>query len=99
MIEETLLEAEEKMEKAVVVAKEDFAAIRTGRAHPAMFNKIVAEYYGAPTPINQLASFSVPEPRMAVVTPSTRRPCATSSRRSATPTWASTRATTATSSA
>jgi ribosome recycling factor len=69
VIEETLLEAEEKMEKAVVVAKEDFAAIRTGRAHPAMFNKIVADYYGAPTPINQLASFSVPEPRMAVVTP------------------------------
>lgn len=69
MIEETLLEAEEKMEKAVVVAKEDFAAIRTGRAHPAMFNKIVAEYYGTHTPINQLASFSVPEPRMAVVTP------------------------------
>nr|WP_206324142.1 ribosome recycling factor [Streptomyces sp. HNM0574] len=57
------------MEKAVVVAKEDFAAIRTGRAHPAMFNKIVAEYYGTHTPINQLASFSVPEPRMAVVTP------------------------------
>ncbi|CAM5688941.1 Ribosome-recycling factor OS=Streptomyces alboniger OX=132473 GN=frr PE=3 SV=1 [Streptomyces alboniger] len=57
MIEETL-EAEEKMEKAVVVAKEDFAAIRTGRAHPAMFNKIVADYYGALTPINQLASFS-----------------------------------------
>ncbi|MEU6090195.1 ribosome recycling factor [Streptomyces sp. NPDC047085] len=69
MIEETLLEAEEKMEKAVLVAKDDFAAIRTGRAHPAMFNKIVADYYGAPTPINQLASFSVPEPRMAVVTP------------------------------
>ena len=69
MIEETLLEAEEKMEKAVVVAKEDFAAIRTGRAHPAMFNKIVAEYYGTLTPINQLASFSVPEARMAVVTP------------------------------
>ena len=61
VIEETLLEAEEKMEKAVVVAKEDFAAIRTGRAHPAMFNKIVADYYGALTPINQLASFSVPE--------------------------------------
>jgi ribosome recycling factor len=69
VIEETLLEAEEKMEKAVVVAKEDFAAIRTGRAHPAMFNKITAEYYGTQTPINQLASFSVPEPRMAVVTP------------------------------
>jgi ribosome recycling factor len=69
VIEETLLEAEEKMEKAVVVAKDDFAAIRTGRAHPAMFNKIVAEYYGTITPINQLASFSVPEPRMAVITP------------------------------
>ncbi|MDF9815959.1 ribosome recycling factor [Streptomyces sp. SPB162] len=69
VIEETLLEAEEKMEKAVIVAKDDFAAIRTGRAHPAMFNKIVAEYYGAITPINQLASFSVPEPRMAVVSP------------------------------
>jgi ribosome recycling factor len=69
VIEETLLEAEEKMEKAVQVAKDDFAAIRTGRAHPAMFAKITADYYGAPTPINQLASFSVPEPRMAVVTP------------------------------
>ncbi|MCX4746545.1 ribosome recycling factor [Kitasatospora sp. NBC_01287] len=57
------------MEKAVGVAKDDFAAIRTGRAHPAMFNKIVADYYGAITPINQLASFSVPEPRMAVITP------------------------------
>ncbi|MDT0341129.1 ribosome recycling factor [Streptomyces litchfieldiae] len=69
MIEEALLEAEEKMEKAVLVAKDDLAAIRTGRAHPAMFNKIVAEYYGTMTPINQLASFSVPEARMAVVTP------------------------------
>jgi ribosome recycling factor len=69
VIEETILEAVEKMEKAVAVAKEDFAVIRTGRAHPAMFNKIVAEYYGTPTPINQLASFTVPEPRMAVIAP------------------------------
>lgn len=69
MIEETLLEAEEKMEKAVVVAKEDFAAIRTGRPGPATFNKIVAEYYGTMTPINQLASFAVPEPRMVVISP------------------------------
>lgn len=68
-IEEILLEAEEKMEKAIAVAKDDFAAIRTGRAHPAMFAKIVADYYGAITPINQLASFSVPEPRMAIVAP------------------------------
>lgn len=69
MINETLSEAGQKMDKAVEVTREDFAAIRTGRAHPAMFNKIVADYYGALTPINQLASFSVPEPRMAVVTP------------------------------
>lgn len=69
MTDEILLEAEEKMEKAVAVAKDDFAAIRTGRAHPAMFAKIFADYYGALTPINQLASFSVPEPRMAVVAP------------------------------
>lgn len=69
MIEETILEAIEKMEKAVAVAKEDFAVIRTGRAHPAMFNKIVVDYYGTVTPINQLASFQVPEPRMAVIAP------------------------------
>jgi len=69
MIDETLLEAEEKMEKAVSVAKEDFANIRTGRAHPSMFSKITAEYYGAPTPVNQLASFHMPEPRMVVIQP------------------------------
>ncbi|KQV17841.1 ribosome-recycling factor [Kitasatospora sp. Root187] len=69
MTDEILFEAEEKMDKAVGVAKNDFAAIRTGRAHPAMFAKIFADYYGALTPINQLASFSVPEPRMAVVAP------------------------------
>jgi ribosome recycling factor len=69
LIDETLLEAEEKMEKAVSVAKDDFAGIRTGRAHPAMFNKIVVDYYGAPTPVNQLASFQVPEARMAVISP------------------------------
>ena len=69
MIDDTLLEAEEKMEKAVAVAKEDFATIRTGRAHPSMFNKITAEYYGTQTPVNQLASFHMPEPRMVVVQP------------------------------
>jgi ribosome recycling factor len=69
VIDETLLEAEEKMEKAVSVAKDDFAGIRTGRAHPAMFNKILVDYYGSPTPVNQLASFQVPEARMAVISP------------------------------
>ena len=69
MIDETLLDAEEKMEKAVTVAKDDFGSIRTGRATPAMFNKILVDYYGALTPVNQLASLAVPEPRMAIVQP------------------------------
>ena len=69
MIDETLLDAEEKMEKAVTVAKDDFGGIRTGRATPQMFNKIVVDYYGAMTPINQLSSLTVPEPRMAVISP------------------------------
>jgi ribosome recycling factor len=69
MIDDTLLEAEEKMDKAVSVAKEEFSVIRTGRAHPGMFSKITAEYYGAQTPLNQLASFHVPEPRMMVLQP------------------------------
>ena len=69
MIDETLLEAEEKMEKAVAVAKDDFAGIRTGRVHASMFNRITADYYGTQTPINQLASFHLPEPRMVIVQP------------------------------
>ena len=69
MIDETLFEAEEKMESAVEHAKEEFAAIRTGRATPAMFSKIVVDYYGAPTPVTQMASVGVPEPRMVIVKP------------------------------
>jgi ribosome recycling factor len=69
MIDDTLLEAEEKMDKAVTVAKEEFAVIRTGRAHPAMFSKVMVDYYGTQTPVNQLASFHVPEPRMVIISP------------------------------
>src|SRR5690348_16328536 len=57
------------MEKAVDVAKEDFAAIRTGRANPAMFSKILVDYYGSPTPLQQLASFQTPEARTMIITP------------------------------
>ncbi len=64
-----LLEAEEKMDKAVVVAREDFATIRTGRANPAMFAKIVVDYYGTMTPLNQMAGFQIPEPRLIVIVP------------------------------
>ena len=69
MIDDTLLDAEEKMEKTVEVAKEDFSAIRTGRANPAMFAKLTVEYYGSPTPLMQLASFQTPEARTVVITP------------------------------
>ncbi|MCL2581196.1 MAG: ribosome recycling factor [Streptosporangiales bacterium] len=69
MIDDTLLEAEEKMDKAVSVAKEDFGNIRTGRVSPSVFSKVTAEYYGAQTPLNQLASFTLPEARMIVVQP------------------------------
>ncbi len=69
MIDETLFEAEEKMEKAVEVAKEDFAGIRTGRANPGMFNKLLVDYYGAPTPMQQLASFQTPEARTILIKP------------------------------
>jgi len=69
VIDETLFEAEEKMDKAVEVAKEDFAAIRTGRANAAMFAKVFVDYYGAPTPLQQLASFQVTEARTVLVSP------------------------------
>ena len=69
MIDDTLLEAEEKMDKAVSVCREELGTVRTGRATPAMFAKIVVDFYGTPTPISQMSSITVPEPRMAVVKP------------------------------
>jgi ribosome recycling factor len=69
VIEETLLEAEEKMDKAVEVAKEDFASIRTGRANPGLYNKVLVDYYGSPTPLQQLASFAIPDARTILITP------------------------------
>jgi len=65
----TLADASDKMSKAVEVAKEDFGAIRTGRAHPAMFQKIMVDYYGTYTALGQLATIQVPEARMAIVSP------------------------------
>lgn len=69
MIEEELLEAEEKMEKAVEVACNDFSNIRSGRASVGMFNPILVEYYGAPTPLQQLASITIPEARTVIISP------------------------------
>jgi len=69
VIDDILLECEEKMEKAIAVAREDFATLRTGRVNPAMFSKILVDYYGAPTPLNQLASFHAADARMMLITP------------------------------
>lgn len=69
MINETLNEADAKMKKAVEVTREDFAAIRTGRANPSMFHKLTADYYGTPTPLQQLASFTAPEARVIIIAP------------------------------
>jgi len=69
VIDETLFEAEEKMERAIEFAKEDFATIRTGRATPGMFGRIVIDYYGSPTPLPQMATIAVPEPRMVLIKP------------------------------
>jgi ribosome recycling factor len=69
VINQVLAEADDKMGKSVEATREEFAAIRAGRAHPSMFNKITAEYYGSQTPLNQLASFSSPEPRVIIIAP------------------------------
>jgi ribosome recycling factor len=69
MIDDTLLGAEERMDRAVEHAKEELGAIRTGRATAAMFSRILIDYYGSPTPLTQMASVGVPEPRMAIIKP------------------------------
>ncbi|NLZ58693.1 MAG: ribosome recycling factor, partial [Corynebacterium sp.] len=69
MIDEILFESEERMSHTVEHTREDLITIRTGRANPAMFNRVVADYYGVPTPITQMASISVPEPRMLLIKP------------------------------
>jgi ribosome recycling factor len=69
VISEILSEAKTKMAKAVDAAKDDFAAIRTGRANPSLFSSVLVEYYGTPTPLQQLASFQNPEARTLLITP------------------------------
>jgi len=69
VISDVLTEATEKMAKAVDVAKDDFATVRTGRINAALFQKIPVDYYGTPTPLAQLASLQTPEARTLIVTP------------------------------
>jgi len=69
VIADVLSDANARMQKAVEVAKDDFASVRTGRANPQLFQKILVSYYGTPTPLAQLASLANPEARTLVVTP------------------------------
>jgi ribosome recycling factor len=69
VINDILHEADDKMDKSVEATREEFAAIRAGRAHPSMFNKILVDYYGTPTPLQQLASFTSPEARIVLIQP------------------------------
>lgn len=69
MLDEILLEAEEKMDLAISSTQHDFANIRTGRANPGMFTELLVDYYGAPTPLQQLATVNIPEARTVIITP------------------------------
>jgi ribosome recycling factor len=69
VINQVLSEADQKMDKSVEATREEFAAIRAGRAQPSMFHKVTVEYYGTPTPLQQLASFTAPEPRIILISP------------------------------
>ncbi|GAB3608217.1 MULTISPECIES: ribosome-recycling factor [Humibacter] len=69
MIADSLAAATERMTKAVDVAKDDFSTVRTGRANPQLFQRILVDYYGTPTPLAQLASLQNPEARTLVITP------------------------------
>ncbi|MFW5933362.1 MAG: ribosome recycling factor [Actinomycetota bacterium] len=62
-------DADHRMDQAVEKVGEEFAAIRTGRANPQLLNRVMVDYYGTPTPLQQLANFSVPEPRILMVNP------------------------------
>jgi ribosome recycling factor len=68
-VDEVLRDAEQKMRGAVSFAQEELASIRTGRANPKLLDRVTVEYYGTQVPLNQLASFSVPEPRLLVIQP------------------------------
>lgn len=69
MIKETIKDAETRMKGAISSLEDDLNGIRTGRAHPALIDKLLVEYYGVLTPLNQLATISVPEPRQLMIRP------------------------------
>ncbi len=69
MIDQILKDGEVRMEEVIDATKKTFSGIRTGRANPGLLDRIMVSYYGTPTPLKQMASISVPEPRLLVITP------------------------------
>lgn len=69
MIDQLMQDGKTRMEDVIAATKRTFSGVRTGRANPALLDRIMVSYYGTPTPLNQMASVSVPEPRLLVVTP------------------------------
>src|SRR3954447_15765383 len=69
MIEDVMIDAEVRVEKAIEALRRDLGTIRTGRASPSLVERLTVDYYGAATPLNQLAGISVPEPRLLVIQP------------------------------
>ena len=69
MVKEIIANNEERLEKSIAALKREFGSLRAGRATPSLLDKVMVDYYGTPTPVNQVAKVSVPEPRMIMITP------------------------------
>ena len=69
MVKEIIGSNDERLKKSIESLKREFGSLRAGRATPSLLDKVMVEYYGAPTPVNQVAKVSVPEPRMILITP------------------------------
>ena len=69
MVKEIIANNEERLEKSIAASKREFGSLRAGRATPSLLDKVMVDYYGTPTPVNQVAKVSVPEPRMIMITP------------------------------
>ena len=69
MISDVIASSEERLKKSIEALKREFGALRAGRATPSLLDKVMVDYYGTPTPVNQVAKVSVPEPRMIMIQP------------------------------
>ena len=98
MLKDILAEGEDRMQKSVEFFRKDLASVRAGRANPAILDKIVVDYYGAETPLNQLGNIAAPEPRLLTIAPWDKSPWALSRKPYKNPISGSTQTTTAPSS-